>query len=89
MSIDRRQFIQGVLAAGVAAVSIGAVGTQTAQGAAPAGRALGSTESWLLSTGRRALGCSLRTETADVRGGAGYLLRPTEPALDAERGGGG
>ena len=56
MSIDRRQFIQGILAAGVAAVSIGAVGTQAAQGAAPAGRALGSTESWLLGTGRRALG---------------------------------
>ena len=55
MTIDRRQFIQGVLAAGVVAVGVGAVGTQAAQGAATS-RALGSTESWLLGTGRRALG---------------------------------
>ena len=57
MSIDRRQFIQGILAAGVAAVGVGALGTQPAQSApsAPTAR-LGSTESWLLGTARRALG---------------------------------
>ena len=59
MSIDRRQFIQGVLAAGVVAVGVGSVAAPPAQGATPSGSAakpLGSTESWLLGTGRRALG---------------------------------
>ena len=56
MNIDRRQFIQGVLAAGVVAVGAGGVAAQPALGAAPTGRALGSTEAWLLTTGRRALG---------------------------------
>ena len=57
MTIDRRQFIQGVLAAGVVAVGAGAV-AQPAQAAPSArtGAGLGSTESWLLGTGRRALG---------------------------------
>jgi hypothetical protein len=57
MNIDRRQFIQGVLAAGVVAVSAGAV-TAPAQGAtlARTGSALSSAESFLLASGRRALG---------------------------------
>ena len=55
MSIDRRQFIQGVLAAGVVAAGAGAITAQAAQ-AAPAAGGLGSTEAWLLATGRRALG---------------------------------
>jgi hypothetical protein len=58
MNIDRRQFIQGVLAAGVVAVGAGAIAAPPAQGAtlARAGTALGSAESFLLATGRRALG---------------------------------
>jgi len=58
MNIDRRQFIQGVLAASVVAVGAGAVVAQPAQGAtlSRTGTALGSTESFLLATGRRALG---------------------------------
>jgi len=57
MSIDRRQFIQGVLAAGVVAIGAGAVTTQ-AQAAPSRGvtTGLGSTEAFLLATGRRALG---------------------------------
>lgn len=58
MNIDRRQFIQGVIAAGVVAVGAGAVTAQPAQGAAlgRTGTTLGSTESFLLGTARRALG---------------------------------
>jgi hypothetical protein len=58
MNLDRRQFIQGVLAAGVVAVGAGAVTAQPAQGAtlARAGSDLSSTESFLLGTARRALG---------------------------------
>jgi hypothetical protein len=58
MMIDRRKFLGGVLAAGVVAVGASAVGANTASAAAPSGSAsrTGSTESFLLSTGRRALG---------------------------------
>ena len=56
--IDRRKFLGGVLAAGVVAVGASAVGTGAATAAAPSGSKtnLGSAESWLLGTGRRALG---------------------------------
>lgn len=54
MSIDRRQFLRGVLASGVVVVGAGAVTAQTAQ--ASSTQALGSAESFLLATGRRALG---------------------------------
>ena len=56
--IDRRKFLGGVLAAGVVAIGTSAVGTGAASAAPQSGSAsrLGSTESWLLSTGRRALG---------------------------------
>ena len=55
--IDRRKFLGGVLAAGVVAVGTSAVPTSAsaAQLSGSASR-LGSTESWLLATGRRALG---------------------------------
>ena len=55
--IDRRKFLGGVLAAGVVAVGSSAIAT-SASAASPSGSTsqLGSTESWLLSTGRRALG---------------------------------
>ena len=55
--IDRRKFLGGVLAAGVVAVGASAAGTATATAAVPSGSAtrLGGVESWLLSTGRRAL----------------------------------
>jgi hypothetical protein len=55
MSMNRRQFLRGVVATGVVAVGASAVAVQSAQGATPTKR-LSSTESWLLSTGRRALG---------------------------------
>jgi hypothetical protein len=55
MNIDRRQFLQGVLAAGAVAIGTGAV-VQTAQAATPSGAGTGSAESFLLATGRRALG---------------------------------
>lgn len=55
--IDRRKFLGGVLAAGVVAVGASAVGTGAATAAVPSGsKNLGSAESWLLGTGRRALG---------------------------------
>ena len=52
--IDRRQFLRGVIATGVVAVGVSAVSTTVAT--ASSGSTLGSAESWLLSTGRRALG---------------------------------
>ena len=57
MMIDRRKFLGGVLAAGVVAVGSSAIAT-SASAASPSGSTsqLGSTESWLLATGRRALG---------------------------------
>jgi len=56
--IDRRKFLGGVLAAGVVAVGASAVATATATASTPSGSTttLGSAGSWLLSTGRRALG---------------------------------
>jgi hypothetical protein len=54
MNIDRRQFIQGILAAGVVLGGTTVI-AQTAQ-AGTTRTTLGSTESFLLATGRRALG---------------------------------
>ena len=56
--IDRRKFLGGVLAAGVVAVGASAAGTGSAAAAVPSGSktSLGSAESFLLGTGRRALG---------------------------------
>lgn len=53
--MDRRQFLRGALAAGVVAVGVSAAGSATAS-AAPAGKTLGSAESFLLGTARRAIG---------------------------------
>ena len=55
MMIDRRKFLGGVLATGVVAVGVSAVSTDP-RPPRPSGSTLGSVESWLLSTGRRALG---------------------------------
>lgn len=56
--IDRRKFLGGVLAAGVVAVGASAAGAGAASAAPLSGSTtrLGGTESWLLGTGRRALG---------------------------------
>ena len=51
MSIDRRKFLQGLLATGVVAVGAGVVTVPSAQAASS-----GSAEAFLLATGRRALG---------------------------------
>lgn len=57
MSMDRRQFLRRALATGVVAIGVTAVAGQTGQAATPSRTAtdLGSTESWLLGTARRAL----------------------------------
>ena len=55
--IDRRQFLRGVLMTSVAAVGVAAA-TNVSNAASVSGSrsSLGSAESWLLGTGRRALG---------------------------------
>jgi len=55
MNMDRRDFLRGVLAAGAVVVGASAIAAPTALASTPS-RSLGSTESWLLATGRRALG---------------------------------
>ena len=53
--MERRSFLRGVLAAGVAVIGAAAVNGSAAAGTYGTGRTTGDTEFWLLGTGRRAL----------------------------------